>query len=463
MYRTVSIVVCLLLASAAFAAPAPGKDRRMLLDVEPAAAPIPALKYQLLPEVAEMNPGNAVPAYLKCFCEQNNFFYAKESVDERERLVACPLTDIKPGSLKGYGGSATRQADFAARLEFADWNLLPQMREQGYNLLLPEVQQMRMLANALLVRGRGQLVDRDFDGAVATLKTMFALARHLGEHPTIITGLVGAAVAQLGCNLIEEFVQQPGAPNLYWALTQLPSPLVDNRKAISADRKMIEATFGYLMDNRRPWSRDDVAAGIKKMKELGAFIEMSNEDKQAADAWMRDRLKDEEWLTTARKGLIGAGAAADAVAKYPPEQVLFFDLHRKGREHHDEAIKLIPLPYWQSESPLAELEKSPMEMEAKLTRQMVFAVGKVKNAHVRLEQRLALLRAAEAIRLDAAKNGGKLPANLSLLSVPIPNDPVSGKSFDFKLDGITATLEGKETPVSGGGTMKYGYEVRLRK
>src|SRR6476619_1618667 len=99
MKRLSALSFCLLATAGAAAAPDTGKDQPRLLDVEPAAAPVPALKYQFLPEVAEMNPGNAVPAYLKCFAEQHNFFFARESVDERERLLKCPLTDIKPGSL----------------------------------------------------------------------------------------------------------------------------------------------------------------------------------------------------------------------------------------------------------------------------------------------------------------------------------------------------------------------------
>jgi hypothetical protein len=435
----------------------------MLLDVQPAAAPVPALKYQLLPEVAEMNPGNAFPAWLKCFAEQSNFFFVKQSVDERERLLMCPLTDIKPGSLKGYGGSIVKQADHAARLEYCDWNILPQMREQGYNLLLPEIQQMRLVAQTLVVRCRGQIVDKDYDGAIQGLKTIFTLARHLGEHPTIISGLVGVAIGQMGFKLIEELIQQPGAPNLYWALTALPTQIVDMRKAFTAGRMIVEANFGHLIDSKRAWSADDVAVANRKLSELVALMEMSPEEREAVAAWIRDRAKDKDWQETARKGLAQGGYPAEAVGKYPPEQVLIYHLLRVSRIHHDEAVKWVPVLYWQSEGPLSELENPLREVEDKLTRQMFFSVSRVKTAHVRLEQRMGLLRAVEAIRLDAAKNGGKLPASLSDLSVPIPNDPATGKPFAYKIDGLTATVEGKATPVSSGGTMKYGYEVRLRK
>ena len=36
------------------------------LTVQPMAAPKPALRYLLLPELKEMNPGNPIPIYLQC-------------------------------------------------------------------------------------------------------------------------------------------------------------------------------------------------------------------------------------------------------------------------------------------------------------------------------------------------------------------------------------------------------------
>lgn len=466
MKRCLTLVLPLLATPFGIAAPGGPKDQPVMLDVQPAAAPVPALKYQLLPEVTEMNPGNAVPAYLKCWAEQTNFFHNKEVVEERERLRTCPLTDIKPGSLKGYGGNALRQADFAARLEYADWNILPQLRQQGYMLLIPEVQQFRGLATALVVRGRGQLVDKDFDGAVNTIKTLFAMSRHLSEHPTIITGLVGVAIAQMGCNLLEELMQQPGAPNLYWAFTGLPTPLVDMRKAASADRSMW--SYG-MFDKTRAWTPDymramtqqlGLAEGAFGVRLFASILELPGEDRVAAEKWMQARATDAEWLTAARKGLTEAGYPADAVAKYPPQQVVVHHVLRKALLHNDERLKWVMVPYWQAEAGLAELQKVPPEIEDKLASHLGIAVPKVMAAHARLEQRLAMLRIAEAVRLDAAKNGGKLVTSLNDLSVPVPIDPVSGKAFEYKVDGITALLSGKEAlPPS----VHYRYEIRLRK
>jgi hypothetical protein len=53
--------------------------------VRPMAAPKPALKYLLLPEVRELKPGNPAQYYLRCFAEQRNFFFNKQSVTQRAR------------------------------------------------------------------------------------------------------------------------------------------------------------------------------------------------------------------------------------------------------------------------------------------------------------------------------------------------------------------------------------------
>jgi hypothetical protein len=445
------------------AAPGPETERFVALNVRPAATPVPALRYQLLPEVSELNPGNAATGYLKCFVERPVNLFTKEAAEERERILSGPLTDVKPGALRDYGGHALRQADDAARLEYCDWNVLPRVRAEGYLLVLPEVQSLRDLASALAVRCRRQIADKDYEGAVHTLKTIFALARHMGDLPSIITGQVGAAIAQLGLNQIEDLIQQPDAPNLYWALTGLPAPLVEIRKSVSSNRAITATIFGPLLDRNRIWNSEDISAMMQKMKATGAMSEASEDDRKQFEAWFQARLKDEAWLDDARKGLVESRYPRDLVGKYPPEQVLLYHLYRKSRVNYDEAFKWIPVPYWQSAGPLAALQKAPTDVEEKLTQMMPFAVAKIKASHVRLEQQLALLRAVEAVRLEAAQNGGKAPANLSDLNVPVPVDPVTGKPFEYQADGSTATLAGKSIPISGGGTIRYRYAVRLRK
>ena len=90
---------------------------------------------------------------------------------------------------------------------------------------------------------RGAVADRRFDDAVAGAKTLFALSRHLGDHPTLIGNLVGLAIANLAFAPLEELIEQTGSPNLFWALANLPTPFIDLRKGIQGDHMLVDAEF----------------------------------------------------------------------------------------------------------------------------------------------------------------------------------------------------------------------------
>src|SRR5262249_20915677 len=108
---------------------------------------------------------------------------------------------------------------------------------------------LQVLAAALQVRFRAEVAGRQFDDAIRTAKTMFALARHLGEHPSEVANLVGLWTAHLGLNTLAEMVQQPDCPNLYWALTDLPCPVVDLRKGVQGERTLVAAYLRVLRDD----------------------------------------------------------------------------------------------------------------------------------------------------------------------------------------------------------------------
>src|SRR5262245_18818035 len=122
------------------------------LNVRPTPAPKPALKYQLLPEVRELNPGNSVQWYVRCFAEQRNFFYGKAATSERARYLTMPIAELPADKLRTYGGSALTQADWAARLDTTDWEVLSRVQNEGMDLMLPELGSLRILATALQVR-----------------------------------------------------------------------------------------------------------------------------------------------------------------------------------------------------------------------------------------------------------------------------------------------------------------------
>ena len=188
----------------------------------------------------DQQPGNQVQAFYKCFMEQHAFYHDKGEMEKRERWSTAPLADLAgEKGLIGYGGSGLRQADYAARLESVDWGILIQFKIEGINLLLPDVQQLRQLAGATRCEPGAKSLRKDYDAAVRTLQTMFALAHTFNQHPTLIGQLVGIAIVNMTLGVIEEFQQQPGAPSLFWA-----SPICRPRSSTFA-RECRENGSGY--------------------------------------------------------------------------------------------------------------------------------------------------------------------------------------------------------------------------
>ena len=94
-----------------------------------------------------------------------------------------------------------------------------------------------------------------FDDAIRTAKTMFAMARHLGEHPTLVGSLVGFSIANVAIEPLDEMLQQPGCPNLTGRWRTCPCPWSPSTKGIEGERPLVLAEFRDL-DDSAPMSAD---------------------------------------------------------------------------------------------------------------------------------------------------------------------------------------------------------------
>src|SRR5207248_9728666 len=109
--------------------------------------------------------------------------FSKEGVAQRNNYRAMSLAELKKAKLMGFGGNALTQADWAARLDTCDWEVLRRVQTDGLDMMLPELGPFKILAISLQVRFRIEIANGNFDDAVRTAKTMIAFARHLGEYP----------------------------------------------------------------------------------------------------------------------------------------------------------------------------------------------------------------------------------------------------------------------------------------
>ncbi len=137
MIRAFSAVALLLICPALCHAAEPKKpaeptEQIIKMSLQPMAAPVPALKYQLLPTLEETNPGNPIQGYLKCFMEEGYWFNNPKMEDERERYMEIPLKDLPAKEiLPQYSGTLLANIDYAARLDTPDWQCLLRMKAEG--------------------------------------------------------------------------------------------------------------------------------------------------------------------------------------------------------------------------------------------------------------------------------------------------------------------------------------------
>jgi hypothetical protein len=425
------------------------------LKVQPMAAPKPALKYQLLPELGEMTSGNPAQGYIRCFAEQRFFFFTKESVAERARYLAMPLAELPAEKLRDYGRSALRHADWSARLDSPDWQVLRHVQNDGMDLLVPEADPLRVLGLALQVRFRAEVALRRFDEALRSAKTMLALARHLGEYPSEAANLTGLVVANGALDRLEEMLQQPACPNLYWALIDLPCPLVELRKGFQGDRLVVATDLKAISDHAVMTEAQLEEVVSRFSGRIGFAREQAGQAPRSLRKRLDARLADTARVDAARRRLIETGCAQDVVRQFSPLQVILLDEKRDYEVRRDEAMKLVALTPWQIDALCGGGE--PARGWDGLFSDVLPQVVKARRAQGRLEQRLALLRHVEALRLYATEHNGKLPQTLAEVGVPLPDDPFTGKPFAYKVEGSTAVLCG--SPPRGEGK-NPGFNVR---
>jgi len=426
--------------------------------VSPAPAAVPALRYLLLPELRDQQPGNQVQAFYKCFMEQHNFYHDKGEVEKRERWSTAPLADLAgERDLVGYGGPGLRQADYAARLESVAWDILLQFKAEGINLLLPDAQQLRQLAGALRVRARGEIARKDFAAAVHTLQTMFALAGTFNQHPTLIGQLVGIAIANITLGVVEELQQQPGAPGLFWALADLPTPFIDLRKGMQGERLWLPKEYDLL----RKAEPIPEAVLDRRVKELTEWLTSGEGGKKLTPAseFYASRAGNPATVAAMKGRLARLGHKPADLDKLGTLQIAMMDDFAHYERYRDDLMKWTNLPYWELPADLAA-RKQPEGILPELAP----AAFKVMQARTRVQQYLSLLQAVEAVRIHAAENEGKVPASLADTKLPVPVDPVTGKPFDYEVRGGVAVIRGtapadrKDDPF-----FNRVYEVTIRR
>lgn len=468
----------LLGAAAAPAGAQEAPDFTVRLAIRPAAQPTPALKYRLLPQLGDRVPGNATTHYYRAM-----MLKGKEMPADSEapfwKWMKMPLQDLPRKEVQAFFGPyrpALEQLELAARSTYCDWDVTERIRKHGISLLLPEVQPMREFAYLLRLKARLEMAEGQYDKAVTTMQTGLALARYTADSPTLISALVGIAIAYIVAADIDELTQQPGSPNLYWALTELPRPFIGLDRAFQGERLLSESLISGLgpiireARTGRPLTPEQLQTAVKL---LGGLLREGD----VRDDWSMNLflvLGATKVYPDAKRRLVERGMSAEQVEAMPVLQVALLDSLNEYERMFDELAKWQSLPYWEARAGMERTTAVLKQMKAKsadgvgipLATLLLPAVEKVAFASARIDRKIAALRCVEALRLYAAAHDGKLPAALEdVKEVPVPIDPVTGKPFEYRLEGEKAVLSApppRGEPPHGGNSLRYELTVQKK-
>ncbi len=458
-------------------APSPwGVDRAVT--VSPRGEPVPALRYRLLPLSSELKEGNAVPIYLRLVHSQNDA--ARKYWAETPRpWNALPVDRVPLAAARKFlerHRYMLKQLEIGARRRTAEWNYTLDAGDP-IGLLLPEVGPMREYVPMLQLQVRVALAEGDYPAAAHRLETGFAFCRHVATGTTLIHRLVAIAGAFQFAGTVADWVERPDAPNLYWALTALPRPLIDLRTAQEWEYRMVEMQIPELADlgrTRTPAEWDALLRRVRTtLRDLAGLTSEEGKPRRLPDWFPKGYAPgtpaaQSPDLPAARKYVARTrGLSADQVAALPAARVLLLWMMGTYHEERDDWYRAFYLPYPQAgpvfEGARKRLEAAPHSEGHVLARIFLPALSKVVSAQVRLERNLAALRVVEALRLYAAAHDGRLPDNLGdVTEVPLPNDPGTGRPFQYHRDGDTATLVSQDPSAPGPGS-GVRYRVTVRK
>lgn len=437
---TIAVIACLSTLRA--------DDVRVVrLEVVPATKPEPPMRYRLFPSAREMQPGNAAALYYRAMLQAQHANWSGQDSKIADLLQLPPEKLPRDEAQKAIDEyrSALHETAIATRRDRVDWDI--PVREDGISTQLQEIYEARALGRVLALKARLDALEGRYEAAIDSLETMIVLAQRIGEAGTLVSSLVGIAIVGLAADEIEHLAGRPGAPSLYWALTALPDPLIEVRKGFESEQLWLEGSIPHFAALQTsilsPQQASDLAEGLLPMvSEAGAPLQGGALLLSPAGSLLIPALGG---YTFCKRRLISQGRDPAMVEAMPVTQVIVLTWVQTYFERLDEVVAFVERPDAEVRQALENLEKGSYSIHAEpheyLARMLLPAVRAAKRAFTRQEQRVAVLRVIEALRLYAAAHDGRLPAQLAEIdAVPLPLDPAAGTPFSYELKDGTAIL-----------------------
>jgi hypothetical protein len=438
------------------------------LVLHPADPPYAALRYRLLPRLPDQVPGDAAAHYLRMCVILAGHDGDKLQAENVPDLLTVPIAKFPKEEARALLNHGVLEvAHLAARRSRCDWEY--PLREIGIRTLLPDLAQLRKLSTMLAIKARLEIAEGKLDDATDTIMTGLSLSRQIGQGPTLIGDLVAASTSAQMLDRVRELIQLPNCPNLYWTLTELPTPFVDIRIGLQWERGWFQFTVPQLSKVRgaklstEQWNAllAEVIQNLRPLMEQGGL-----------GSWESD-LKTVAILTVAypnsKEQLRDAGYSQKDVDAMSPAQAILTGFVETSDRMQDELYKwtALPLPVAlpgikSAEQKLNDVKASSGQI-ASLVKMLIPAVSRARVSLARVDREIAALRCLEAIRLYAARHEGRLPPALSdIAQVQVPVDPITEKPFFYEVAGGLATLAAPPIPgFDDNSSDKLQWEIEL--
>lgn len=412
------------------------------LTLHAAAITPQSLQYKLLPPVTDQTQGDAAALYLLAARLGPDQKAAGDIVQEAlDKYREMPLDQLAHGDLENVLSRFTtrmKYIDMAARREQAIFDFT--LRQEGFSALLPYLNDMRTNANLLGLKARLQIARDDWEGAAQTFQTGFSMCQQLNDHAVLVQGLVETGMADLLLTRLREWGTKPNAPNMYWALSDLPQPFVNLRSISEWEQAMPYLSLPHLLHLKsQPLTSEEWRTLFSQMAQLRS---QNKPEDSAATAWLVAAM-----YSRAKQGLISSGEPKEQVNSLTPDQVVGTYLFNQYQAAAAETWKGWQLPFWQyvSLAPTDLDESFDYWQQQKRENPLMIMLPSARRARfqfARLDREICISQIIEAVRDYAARHERKPPKSLDdVKNLPIPADPITGQPFPYRTDGNAAIIE----------------------
>lgn len=456
------------------------------LTVSPAAAPNPIFKHRFTVLPHKTIPGNAASTYMRSLAEgglrnpfkrmtrkfgavAESWGFSRESSDvaKEDILQASSYFD---DFVNEYLARATMQRECRWESGLED---LRGGEAIGFSLSFE--QETRTMSRVLALQTRAAIIEGDFAKAVGLLRMNYQLGQNVSKTPAIVAALIGISEVGITNQGVEQLIGAENSPNMYWALTELPRPIIDMRRALRLENQWGERLIPELAEADKEHTDEEWNSLLNKLAarftegQLMALVQLGVGRGLEAGATSRDPLMATGLglaaYRSAKKRLVAGGEKQEAVAAMSVSEVLIKDAARELTRISDMSEKESYLPHGLSFDRLNKLEEFFVE-EQRFNNPGAYFAGlvlpatlQVRAAQLRVDRDICALRVIEAIRMHAAETGS-LPGSLDEIKVvPVPKNPATEKPFRYSIQDGKAILD---LPRERRGFFWKRYVIRLR-